>query len=148
MSVFVQETAKKAAEKEYMVSRGMELKGLKTGLASYVKVKNLAFVLNTIWNPAVFLPQLSFFAIKISIFLTIGCLRSWISKSITVISSPFSVIGWGVKMVWNLGHWDIMECILGTPSKGIQSNELILSGSRHWQTIWYLEKWQLIWVHE
>lgn len=75
MSVFVQETADKAAEKEYMVSRGMELKGLKAGLASYITVKNLAFVLNTIWDLAVFLPQLSFFAVKISIFLTIGYLR-------------------------------------------------------------------------
>lgn len=139
MSVFVQETADKTAEKEYMVSRGMELKGLKAGLASYITVKNLAFVLNAIWKSAVFLPQLSFFAIKISIFLTIGYLRGWISKPITVISSPFSVTGWGVKMVWILGHWEVMECILGTSSKGTQYNELILSASGHWQTLWCLE---------
>ena len=97
--MFVQETADKTAEKEYMVSRGMELKDLKAGLASYITVKNLAFVLNAIWKSAVCLPQLSFFAIKISIFLPIGYLRGRISKPITVISSPFSVTGWGVKMV-------------------------------------------------
>lgn len=148
MSVFVKETADKAAEKEYMVSKGVEVKGLKAGLASNIMVKNLAFVLNAIWNSAVFLSQLSFFAIRISIFLTIGYLRGWISKPITVISSPFSGIGWGVKMVWNLGHWDVMECILGTSSKGTQNNELILSASGHWQTLWGLEKWQLMCVHE
>lgn len=73
--MFVKETADKAAEKEYMVSKGMEVKGLKAGLASNIMVKNLAFVLNAIWNSAVFLSQLSFFAIRISIFLTIGYLR-------------------------------------------------------------------------
>lgn len=102
MSVFVQETVDKTAEKEYIVSRGMELKGLKAGLASYITV-NLAFVLNAVWKSAVFLPQLSFFAIKISIFLTIGYLRGWISKPITVISSPFQ---------WLDGVWKWFESLV------------------------------------